>query len=82
MDAILFPGRLRPQGKRIASVGSRIEAIKNKKSIKKNVSQSVNLCTVVCIEMSLLCTEVLISSENILKKGTYSFITFQKLFFF
>ena len=35
MDAILFPGRLRPQGTRIASVGSRIEAIKNKKSIKK-----------------------------------------------
>ena len=39
MDAILFPGRPRP-GKRIASIGRRLEAIKYKKSrniIKKEI---------------------------------------------
>ena len=44
-----------------------------------SVSQSSQLCTVVCIEIVLLCTEILMSSENILKLTIYSVLSnFQK----
>ena len=37
-------------------------------------SKSVHLCTVVCIETMLLCTEILLSSENIFILGIYSIL--------
>ena len=34
-----------------------------------SVSRSVHLCTVVCIEIILMCTEIVMNSENVLKTG-------------
>ena len=46
-----------------------------------SVSQSVHLCTVVCIEIILLCSEILISIKDAFEIGiNYILIYVQKLF--
>ena len=47
----------------------------------RHVFQSVHLCTVVCIEIILLCTEILMSNKNIFKVSLYCIIKLFKLYF-
>ena len=50
--------------------------------VKISDSQIMHMCTEVCIEIILLCTEILMSNEYILKISPYGIIKLFKLYFY